>query len=89
MKLPHKDDQTWPSCVDEEKKDNPFLTLTAKGRERIEVPAGEFETIRVDYREERSKDPSQTRWYAPDIGLVKVKANDVLIVLKSFSANKE
>lgn len=84
LKLPHKPGQKWSNGWTGLK-----TTLTAHGPEKVKVPAGEFECIRVEYRDERSPDPIQTRWYAVGIGEVKLKSGDLLIVLKSFDAGKE
>jgi hypothetical protein len=85
LKLPHKSGQTWrlsdPNSLN--------TRLTALGPEKVEVPAGEFECIRVEQRDDRSPDPTQTRWYAPGIGQVQVRSGDLLIVLKSFTAGKD
>jgi hypothetical protein len=63
--------------------------LTAKGPEKIKIPAGEFEAIRVEYTDERSQVPTQIRWYAQDIGLVQIKADDVNLTLKKFIPSKK
>ena len=81
LKLPHTPGQTWGAGLDSK--------LTAHGPEKIKVPAGEFECIRVEYRDSRGPDPVQTRWYAKGIGEVKVTSGDLVIVLKSFTPGRE
>jgi hypothetical protein len=62
---------------------------TAIGPEKITVPAGSFETIRVEsdykieFRDERSKSIS---WYASGVGLVKYSVNDHVMVLKKYTS---
>jgi hypothetical protein len=84
LKLPHKRDQTW--TLDAPGDNKP--TMTASGPERVKVPAGEYDAIRVEQRDQHP-DPQTTRWYAPGVGLVKVTSGDLLIVLKSFDPGKE
>jgi hypothetical protein len=84
LKLPHKPGQSWS---DDDYGIN--AKLMAQGPEKIKVPAGEFDCIRVEYRDDRDPEPTQTRWYAPGVGMVKIKSDDLIIVLKSFKPGKE
>jgi hypothetical protein len=85
LKLPHTPGQTWDVFSDS----GVNIRHTAHGPERVKVPAGEFECIRIEYRDERSPDPNQTRWYAPGVGEVKADMYDQLITLKSFTPGKD
>lgn len=84
LELPHKAGQEWS---DDETDLN--TKQSAHGPEKLKVPAGEFECIRVEYRDSRSPDPTQICWYAPGVGLVKLTSGDTRIVLKSFTPGKE
>ena len=84
LKLPHKAGQEWGDDESSLKEKQ-----SAHGPEKVKVPAGEFDCIRVEYRDSRSPDPTQTRWYAPGVGLVKLTSGNTLIVLKSFTPGKE
>jgi len=82
LKLPHKPDETW---VNEELG----LTYRSLKPERVKVPAGEFEALRVMV--EDGHQDEETRWYAERIGLVKSKGvgRKPPVVLKSFTPGKE
>lgn len=84
LKLPHKEGQTWD--IDGFKE-----TLTAYGPEEVKVPAGTYQAIRVEHR--KQGDPKseviRTYWYAQQVGIVKVKDGDTLVLLKSFTPSKE
>jgi hypothetical protein len=70
LKLPHKPGQTWED--DRNDKEN---SLAAHGPERVKVPAGEFNAIRVEWRKrgEPKSDPIHAEWYAPRVGSSKAK----------------
>jgi hypothetical protein len=74
LKLPHKAGQTWDSFV-------------AHGPEKLKVPAGEFEVIRVEWR--YYDGPLDVTYYAPGVGPVKkVWQQSQISVLKSFTPGK-
>jgi hypothetical protein len=84
LKLPHKDDQSWDVPHLEQK-------YTAHGPEEVKVPAGTFHAIRVEHWE-KIKGKSvvvQTEWFAPRVGIVKLKAGETLIEMKSFTPGKD
>lgn len=85
LKLPHKPGQAWED--DEHSKDT---SLTAHGPEKVKVPAGEYDAIRVEKRKrgEPKSDPIQTDWYAPRVGIVQVRSGTLLIVMKEFTPGK-
>jgi hypothetical protein len=83
LKLPHTDGQSWETGI------GGRVILTAREPERVSVPAGEYETIRVEHRSDRRQEPDQIRWYAPGVGMVKLWCGDLTIVLKSFTPGKE
>lgn len=82
LKLPHKPGQSWHvELIDQ--------TMTAQGPEKIKVPAGTYEAIRVESRLKGNKsDPVQTDWYAREIGVIKATAGDTTMVMKSFTPGK-
>ena len=83
LKLPHKDNQIWSDDFSGTKE-----TLTAFGPEKVKVPAGEYDAIRVKHRNESSKDQDRTYWYAVEVGIVKMEGGNRM-VLKSFTPGKE
>jgi hypothetical protein len=65
-------------------------TMIAFGPEKVKVPAGVFEAIRVESSHKfLDKIEKGTFWYAPGVGLVKSKGNDTECVLKSFTPGKK
>lgn len=86
LKLPHKRGQMW-----EDPDNEPGVTLTSHGPDKVKVPAGEYETIRVEKRKkgEPKSEPIRMAWFAPRVGLVKLTTGNLLIVMKSFTAGKE
>jgi hypothetical protein len=104
LKLPHREGQTWGRPDNTATvggvfmtKDRPDNTATlwmadwvsAHGPERVKVPAGVFDCIRVEYRESQSHNPWQTEWYARGVGRVRRAVDDTHIVLKSFTPGKD
>jgi hypothetical protein len=77
------------------------LTCTARGSERVRVPAGEFDAVRVDgeFRLGEGRVWAGTRWYARGVGLVKKETpltavhgeteDCVETVLKSFTPGQQ
>jgi hypothetical protein len=62
--------------------------------ERVKVPVGTFETVRVDSEVLKPRQgfgfPIQmTEWYAPGVGVVQRTAYRGLWVLKSFTPGKD
>jgi hypothetical protein len=84
LKLPHKADQTWDAAAFKE-------TLVARGPEEVKVPSGTYQAIRVEYikQGDDKRKVIRTEWYAPRVGIVKLRTGDIEIVLKSFTAGKE
>jgi hypothetical protein len=82
--LPHKPGQSW------ENKFNFPGTRTAYGPEKVKVPAGEFESFRVEEwrRGKPNSELVQTEWYAPGRGIVKLTAPRLTIEMKSFTRGK-
>lgn len=63
-------------------------TITFIGMEKVKVPAGVFYARRMEARGGRVW--TETRWYAPGVGLVKwIRNNGDTILLKSFALGKE
>jgi hypothetical protein len=59
---------------------------TAAGWEMVEVPAGKFQTIRVERVGTLQGSKSKcTLWYALDVGCVKLTYDSTTVVLKSFA----
>jgi hypothetical protein len=89
LKLPHKAGAKWETFTGA--WDMFESTVTAHGPEKIEVPAGKFEAIRVETKfPQREGDSIVGKyWYAPGVGLVKQTYGGYVRVLKSFTAGKE
>lgn len=83
LKLPHRTGQTWVGydLVGE-------VRMTATGPERVEVPAGAFDCVRVDYRYPQRPDITHIRWFARGVGEVKIESGGAQRELKSFTAGK-
>jgi len=80
LKLPFEKDEQWK--FDNRPKFPDWGTFTSVGRERVEVPAGRFDTVRIEL--DRNPPQRATYWYAEGIGLVKaVYADGLSCVLKS------
>ena len=77
LKLPAKAGDSW---------ERGYSTATVGAIEKVEVPAGTFTAIRIDWELGCG---SANFWYAADVGLVKVKYEGKLSVLKSFTPVKE
>jgi hypothetical protein len=61
-----------------------------RGVERVRVPAGEFDAVRVDQMQAQYPTaPAQTRWYARGVGKVKHTCAGIDISLKSFPPGKD
>lgn len=88
LKLPHEAGQRWEAYTGA--RGSGFGTLTAFGPEKIKVPAGEFEAIRVEttFPQFDKDDTVAKYWYAPKVGLVKYEFDKQVRVLKSFRAAK-
>jgi hypothetical protein len=90
LKLPHKSNNKWDVVL------SPVVFSTLKGKavangpEKIEVPAGKFEAIRVkiDLAYDDGREMITT-WYAPGIGKVKEVRGERIEVLKSFTPGKD
>lgn len=89
LKLPHKPGQQWEAYTGA--RGGGFGTLTAFGPEKIKVPAGEFEVIRVEtlFPQLDGDDVIGKFWYAPRVGLVKYECGKYVRVLKSFASGKQ
>jgi hypothetical protein len=94
LKLPHKTGATWDTWLGAQGGgDN---TMTAYGPEKIKVPAGEFEAIRVETKFTVVDGSIVAKyWYAPGVGLVKETVGDKktvghkVRVLESFTPGKD
>jgi hypothetical protein len=81
LRLPHEPGLKWTNASWDRK-----TTMTAHGPEKVAVPAGEYDAIRVEERADGHPAPTETRWYATSVGTVMVKWGDYHVgVLKSFS----
>ena len=89
---PGAKDGDWWEC---EPSKGYTISYTARGTERVEVPAGTFDAVRV---EEVNKGAgggnSRTLWYAPGVGEVKAVINEGIgkgevRVLHSFTPGKD
>jgi hypothetical protein len=86
LKLPHKEGQTWDN-------DDLKETLTAHGPEEVKVLAGTYQAIRVEHRKkgDTKSEVFRTEWFAPRVGVVKIKINtgSIAIEMKSFTPGKD
>ncbi len=76
LKLPHKQDLTWEETQDKWPAFHKYPVKSkyiSKGPERVKVPVGEYEAIKVEWRSERGDELYSTSWYAPEVGLVKAE----------------
>lgn len=89
LKLPHKAGQDWETHTGAWL--GPKGTLTAFGPEKVRVPAGKYEAIRVETRflQTHAESVLAKYWYAPNVGLVKEQYGDHVRVLKSFLPGKD
>lgn len=88
LKQPHRDRSEWGIRLVEHPQEKG--TKTARGPERVEVPAGTFDAVRVECRYVLyGKDQQVTEWYAPNVGRVKfVDAGGATFELKAFTPGK-
>jgi hypothetical protein len=92
LKLPCKPDDTWDVWP---KTDGQRLVCKVGKTEKVTVPAGTFDAIRIEFTRTIGKDiePDRfTEWHAPSVGLVKMHeegATNPWLVLKSFTRGKE
>ena len=73
----------------------PRRKYTTVGEEEVEVPAGKFQALRIDYEASSGEEQVTTgsTWIAPGVGLVKSASKEprgggAVIVLKSFTSGK-
>jgi hypothetical protein len=92
LKQPHHDGNTWQAIIDLPGRVNLKGTVVANGPERVEVPAGVFQAIRVTVTFPHGigdeKPQKKVLWYAPNVGKVKEVDGDCVEVLKSFTPGK-
>ena len=87
LKLPHENGNKWEYDCPAQPGGLVVVkaTRTAHGPEEVVVPAGKFTAIRVEHKgTANGKVNAATFWYAPEVGLVKMVAEDVVQELKSF-----
>jgi hypothetical protein len=87
LQLPHNPGAMWETISTRRGILQVRGRRTAKKEERVKTPAGEFRAIVVECEAPSGNGMSEidTRWYAPEVGLVRL--NDEL-VLKSFTPGK-
>lgn len=89
LQLPYKKDAMW-NWTSAESKDTTW-SYHAQGLERVKVPAGTFDTIRIDTEWTVNGGDSQqsSDWFAPNVGIVKRKYGGKTVkILKSFTSGK-
>jgi hypothetical protein len=66
-------------------------TWTVGEWEWVEVPAGRFRAVRVDWDRQRDAEEEWrvTRWYAPGVGMVKERNAGHLRVLVAFTQARQ
>jgi hypothetical protein len=84
LKLPPCPGQSWGGVILEGTAEN----MTAHGPEQVEVPAGVFDCLRVEYRDRRDPAADKTWWYARGLGQVKMTSRDFQVVLLSFTPGR-
>lgn len=91
LKVPVRDGDSWEWALATGRK----TTLTAKGIEEVEVPAGKYRAARVDGETDAGNGRTirYSYWYAPGVGLVKqvskFNETETVRVLKTFTAGKD
>jgi hypothetical protein len=94
LKVPVRQAEEWAFTTSGSGIANTIGTMKVVRVEDIEVPAGKFTTVRVKEEVQSLVNGkpaggySQTRWYAPGVGLVKWQCGDAGTVLKSFTPGK-
>jgi hypothetical protein len=92
LKLPHRPDRQWGAAASYPGISSKGM-ITARGPEKIKVPAGQFNAIRLEDEYSINGGPLRkvTTWYAPGVGMVmKVSTaggRESLTVLKSFTTS--
>jgi hypothetical protein len=85
LKLPHTDGQVW-KLVAAAAGETRMSKFAAYGPERVEVPAGVFQAIRVEsFFDEQL---AATTWFAEDIGITKAISQNIVMSLRSFTPGK-
>ena len=93
LKTPFKVGQAWTfrtELVTQVMPSDRSGTMKVTAVEKVEVPAGVFEAVRVEAKGTDLGPWTETRWYAPGVGVVKriTRAKDE-VVLKSFTPGNE
>jgi hypothetical protein len=91
LKLPAKVKDTWEANPSHQGKIMGRGTRTLAGYEEIEVPAGKFRAVRVDWDYTPVGQPTYKikTWYAPGVGMVKMVSGKLTTVLQKFSPGKD
>jgi hypothetical protein len=93
LRLPHAAGNKWEPVMAGKVWGRAIGTAKASGPERIEVPSGAYQAIRVDmempYIDGHEGTDKRSYWYAPGVGLVKQVADGKVKVLKSFTLGKK
>jgi len=89
LKLPQPQNTKWDAVLAVSGIGREVGKMTATGPERVEVPAGTFQAIRVDLDINLGKRLRKTCWYAPGVGKVKEVVGDSVEVLKSYTVGKQ
>jgi hypothetical protein len=95
LRLPHAAGNNWEPALAGKPWGRVVGTAVADGPDRIEVPAGVYQAIRVrteipfiDGRKGKGL-AKKTVWYAPGVGVVKEVDGDDIQVLKTFTPGKK
>ena len=94
IKIPFKAGEKWENKMTFQNKELNNGLRNVVGIEKVEVPAGKFDAIRVEHwpsTEPGEKEIRHTIWYARDIGMVKLESTAEVynLVLKSFTPAKD
>lgn len=90
LKLPHVDGAKWEETDPRPALDWLKYKRSSHGPEKVTVPAGTFQAIRVEVESAQREGPPLrvTIWYAPGVGEIKRVQAGSTTVMKSFTSGK-
>jgi hypothetical protein len=89
VKAPHGEKQQWEYATARDRLGVIKGTKAQAAKtERLKVPAGVFEAVKVENRRDPQGGVDSTHWYASGVGLVQID-DPPYMVLKSFAPGKE
>ena len=92
LKLPPKNGDKWEVVLPSQTLGKIVGSAAVEGTEKIEVPAGTFDAVKVrmeiPHVDGRDGITKRAIWYAPNVGVVKSVEGETVRVLKSFAKKK-